>query len=281
MDSTSQRTVWNPSSSTLCSISVELRTLLMEQIQLSHAPWCDPIGGLKVHFIPFCASVLLIYSRFHPCIACFNSWSAPTKFVLLSEQSSWTCPLLAMKCRKALMKELVSKDDATSMCTALNRWRSFHKTPSSLDVRKSEIINTNVTERRSIQWNSVSGQVCHLLLTGGTKQPVTNDTSGQDFSYGNTGRRNPIACWCCFDSTWFLPQWPTVLWMWRIMRSGIWRSFANITGCFDSSGMAAWLSLNYYCQDTVNQYWVEPVYGTSCFNTLSSLETRNLFRIPL
>lgn len=38
IDSTSQRTVWTPSSSKLCTLKMELRSPLMERINLSHAP---------------------------------------------------------------------------------------------------------------------------------------------------------------------------------------------------------------------------------------------------
>lgn len=61
----------------------------------------------------------MICSRFHPSMAHFNSRSAPTQFVPLSEWSSLTCPLLAIRHRKTLMKEVVSKENATSWCTAL------------------------------------------------------------------------------------------------------------------------------------------------------------------
>ncbi len=152
MNSTLQSTVLSASSSRLCALKVELSTFLTEQIRSSHAPpWCDPVGVLKVHSIPFtftfmhladafiqsdlqlhsgytflisiCVpfnmSASLICSKFHPSITRLNSCSAPTKLVPLSDRNSLTCPRLAMKRRNALMQESVSSNEATSLCTAL------------------------------------------------------------------------------------------------------------------------------------------------------------------
>lgn len=52
-------------------------------------------------------------------MAVLSSGSAPTKFVPLSERISITCPLPAMNQRMALLQESVSKEEATSVCTAL------------------------------------------------------------------------------------------------------------------------------------------------------------------
>ncbi len=120
INSTSQSTVLSASSSRLCALKVELSTFLTEQIRSSHSPpWCDPVGVLKVHSIPFNMSASLICSKFHPSIARLNSCSAPTKLVPLSDRNSLTCPRLAMKRQNALMQESVSSDEATSVCTAL------------------------------------------------------------------------------------------------------------------------------------------------------------------
>lgn len=87
--------------------------------QLDDDPRCDPVGGLKVHSIPFNKCVSSICSKFHPSMARLNSRSAPTKLVPLSDLNSLTCPRLAMKRRNALMQESVSSDEATLTCIAL------------------------------------------------------------------------------------------------------------------------------------------------------------------
>ncbi len=60
--STSQRTVWRLSSSRCCVLKVEFSSFLTDLINISHEPpWCEPVGGLKIHLIPFCKRVLLMF----------------------------------------------------------------------------------------------------------------------------------------------------------------------------------------------------------------------------
>lgn len=186
---TSQRTVWRPSSSRVCTLKVELRTFLMERISLSQAPpWWDPVGGLKVHLIPLCRSSSWIWEWFHCSIDLLNSRSAQTKLVPLSEQSSLTCPHLARKRCKALM-ELVSNDAATSICTAL-RAKHVNITPYLFTWLLPRFTSngpkhstpTVVVSKWWIIWRySAEWQICHLLAAWNSLYPSTYNAFCQAF----------------------------------------------------------------------------------------------------
>ena len=120
MASTSHMTVWSPSSSSVCCCNTELNTFLIVRICLSHTPpWCEAAGVLKIHLIPFSVMVfcIFVWSKFSNAFR--SSFSAATKFVPLSERNIFTCPLLHINLRMALMQESVSRLWAISMCTAL------------------------------------------------------------------------------------------------------------------------------------------------------------------
>ena len=100
------------------------RTLL---ISLSHTPdvWLV-VGGWKRHFgnthlnqsASYICSSLLICSSFSSRIERRSSFSAPVKFVPLSDQISLGQPRTEMNRRRAKMNVLVSKELTSSMCTA-------------------------------------------------------------------------------------------------------------------------------------------------------------------
>ena len=67
------------------------------RIHRSHTPpWCDPVGGLKVHLMPLAKRNSWILSWFHSRTALRSSFSPFTKFPSLSDLTSSGWPLLAM-----------------------------------------------------------------------------------------------------------------------------------------------------------------------------------------
>ena len=81
-------------------------------------PKWEPYGGLKDHLMFFCNSELWIFSWFQYEIVSRSSRLPLVKFVPLSETISFTWPLLAINLRRANRNESVSKQCATSKCTA-------------------------------------------------------------------------------------------------------------------------------------------------------------------
>ena len=118
-DSTSHIRVRRSSSSNPFFFIIAFITFLTVLIHLSHTPpWCEPVGGLKVHLISCCSRNSWTCCWFQALTACRSFFSPLTKLPPLSERISYGCPLLAMKRLKALMKDSVSKEWTTSMWTA-------------------------------------------------------------------------------------------------------------------------------------------------------------------
>uniref|UniRef100_A0A3B5LSW2 RING-type domain-containing protein n=1 Tax=Xiphophorus couchianus TaxID=32473 RepID=A0A3B5LSW2_9TELE len=96
------------------------KTFLIIRMRRSQTPpQCDPDGGLKLHLIPLCAMAFSIFPLFREARASRSSLSAPMKLVPLSDLMCETCPLREINRRSALIHESVSKEYATSRCTAL------------------------------------------------------------------------------------------------------------------------------------------------------------------
>ena len=122
VDSASQRNVLSDSSSRRlpCSLIRPLLTFLIDLICLSHTPpkLLVDAGFLIQSILALRSSALTFWSSISS-IAFLSSASAPIKFVPLSQRISLTGPLLQMNRLNAWIKESVSKESATSMCTAL------------------------------------------------------------------------------------------------------------------------------------------------------------------
>lgn len=103
-------------------------------------------------------------------MAVLNSRSAPTKFVPLSEPSSWTWLRLAMKHLSAFMKECVFVKwrcylnmDCSYDQAGKNDATSLHNTPPALHLKRSKIIYSDMSKRRFIWSNSFRRQICWHL----------------------------------------------------------------------------------------------------------------------
>ena len=120
--SASQRKVLNESSSRRlpCSLMRPFMTFLIDLICLSQTPpkLLADAGFLIQSMLSLRSSALISWSSISS-IAFLSSASAPIKFVPLSQRISLTDPRLQMKRLGAFINESVSKESATSMCTAL------------------------------------------------------------------------------------------------------------------------------------------------------------------
>ena len=146
------------------------------------------------------------------------------------------------------MKESVSNDAATSICTAL-RAKQVNITPylftldlpcfTSKGQKQSTPTEVNGGSSGEILLNGKSA-ICWLAGTARTRLQTTHLAK-----IFHIAMLAPVIqyFWCSFASIWVLPPWPTSLCTCLRMRSEICRSLVNMIGCFDSSGIAALLSL--------------------------------------
>ena len=123
MDSTSHINVWRLSSFSICSWSKASSkaciTFLTVRIHRSQIPpWCDAVGGLKIHLMSLNSSNWWILSWFQSLTQLRNSFSPLTKFPPLSDLISSGLPLLATNRLKAFKKESVTRLGATSIWIA-------------------------------------------------------------------------------------------------------------------------------------------------------------------
>jgi hypothetical protein len=104
--------------------TTRIRWRLNDFTVASHKPpKCDELGGLKRHCIFLSVRKLCIFSLcssdWKRARSSFNSLSAPTKLVPLSERIVAQCPRRDINRRKAAMKASVIRSLTNSMCTAL------------------------------------------------------------------------------------------------------------------------------------------------------------------
>ena len=218
MASTSHRSVCRVSSFITCSLRRAAKTFRVVLMHLSHIPpWWDAAGGLNIHFTPCWRNASRMRCWFHWVMLLWISFSPPTNLVPLSLVIRTGLPLLATKRRNASMNESVSREWATSMCTArtvrqvnkqpyrftwdlacFTRNGPERSTPTWLNGGRSGV--TLSSGRSAIFWSMA--RACLLLQS----KHLSNTFLTLEFAFVNQNlplRKN---------STYSLPEWPDRRW---------------------------------------------------------------------
>ena len=117
--STRQKVVFNTSSVRRRVPRIVYSILLKLRTNISQMPlWCGALGGLNLHLMPLRAISTAMLSVFHFSIHSRSSFSAPMKFVPLSDQIIAGVPQLETNRSTPITQELVFMDRTTSTWTA-------------------------------------------------------------------------------------------------------------------------------------------------------------------